>query len=76
MTGVTVPPLIAPPPDLGGLEDGLVVRLSGYHVFADLVPVHELDLDVAVRVDVSGVDQVGYQEFLLFVGHVKLLRPL
>ena len=40
VTGVTVPPLIAPPPDLGGLEDGLVVRLSGYHVFADMIPVH------------------------------------
>ena len=69
VTGVTVPPLIAPPPDPGGLEDGLVVRLSGYHAFADMIPGYELDLDVAVGIDVPGVDQVGYEEGFLFVGH-------
>ncbi len=51
VTGVTVPPLIAPPPDPGGLEDRLAVDLSGDHALADLVPVQELGFHVAVGVE-------------------------
>ena len=53
------PALEAPLPHPGGSQDGLVVGLAGHHLAADLVPVQELGLEVAVIVDLAGVDQVG-----------------
>ena len=52
----------------GGIEDGLVVRLSGYCSLADLVPVQELGFHVALRIELAGVNQVGDEQVLLFPG--------
>ena len=41
------------------------MRLSGHRFLADLVPVLELFLKIAVRADLAGVDQVGEEKALL-----------
>ena len=50
--------LEAPLRDQGSIEDCLAVGLTGNLTFATLVPVQELHLHVAVRIDLAGVDQV------------------
>ena len=51
--------LEAPLPHPGYLEDGLVVDLSGHLPLPDVVPVPELGFQVALGVELAGVDQVG-----------------
>ena len=61
--------LVVPLSHPGGLENGLVVSRAGDLALADLVPLQELGLHVAVGVDLPRVDQVGDEQVLLLVGH-------
>ena len=45
--------------DSGGIEDDLVMCLSGDRFLANLAPVQELLLQIALGIQLAGVDQVG-----------------